>query len=153
MMVISARLDQKIAIQALTISNDGMGSSSETYATVSGAPTWAEYIPLKGLERIEAGRVSEKEQFKLDCQHAALMMKSLYDKWRKVDGAKECCRVFLPEGLTMSNMAFKASVRTWLHYLDVRDDDKATQKEHVLVARAIREEIAPYFPAIIGASK
>jgi len=95
----------------------------------------------------------EKEQFKADCQQAVMMMKGLYDKWRNRDGAKECCRVFLPEGLTMSNMAFKASVRTWLHYLDVRDDDKATQKEHVMVARAIRQEIAPYFPAIIGATK
>lgn len=96
----------------------------------------------------------EKEQFKLDCQHAVLMMKGLYDKWRNVggvkEGAKECCRVFLPEGLTMSNMAFKASVRTWLHYLDVRDDEGVTQWDHVQVARAIRAEIAPHFPAILG---
>lgn len=96
----------------------------------------------------------EKSQFKLDCQHAVLMMKGLYDKWRNVggakEGAKECCRVFLPEGLTMSNMAFKASVRTWLHYLDVRDDEGVTQWEHVQVARAIRAEIEPYFPAILG---
>jgi thymidylate synthase (FAD) len=93
---------------------------------------------------------NEKEQFKLDCQQAVLMMKGLYDKWRIRDGAKECCRVFLPEGLTMSNMAFKASVRTWLHYLDVRDDEGVTQWEHVQVARSIRSEIAPYFPAILG---
>ena len=75
-MVISARLDQKIAIQTLTISNDGMGASSETYATVSGAPTWAEYIPLKGLERIEAGRVSEKEQFKLKIRRYSAITKT-----------------------------------------------------------------------------
>ena len=75
-MVISARLDQKIAIQSLTISNDGMWSSIETYATVSGAPTWAEYIPLKGLERIEAGRVSEKEQFKLRIRRYSALTKT-----------------------------------------------------------------------------
>jgi len=92
----------------------------------------------------------EKEEFKRDCQDAALAMKAIYDKWREKHGAKECCRVFLPEGLTMSNMAFKASVRTWLHYLDVRDDEGVTQLEHVYVARAIRAEIEPYFPAIIG---
>jgi SPP1 family predicted phage head-tail adaptor len=65
LMIISARLDQKIAIQVLTTGTDGMGSPTESYATVTGAPTWAEYLPLKGLERIEAGKVSEKEQFKL----------------------------------------------------------------------------------------
>lgn len=75
-MVISARLDQKIAIQTLTISNDGMGASTESYSTVSGAPTWAEYIPLKGLERIEAGRVSEKEQFKLRIRRYSALTKT-----------------------------------------------------------------------------
>jgi SPP1 family predicted phage head-tail adaptor len=64
-MVISARLDQKIAIQALTVTEDGMGASIESYSDVAGSPKWAQYIPLKGLERIEASRVSEKEQFKL----------------------------------------------------------------------------------------
>jgi len=75
-MVISARLDQKIAIQALTITEDGMGASTESYSTVYGAPTWAEYIPLKGLERIEAGRVSEKEQFKLKIRRYADLTRS-----------------------------------------------------------------------------
>jgi len=92
----------------------------------------------------------EKSEFERDCLNAAEDMHRMYDKWRQRDGAKECCRVFLPEGLTMSNMAFKASVRTWLHYLDVRDDEGVTQWEHVQVARAIRAEIAPYFPAILG---
>lgn len=92
----------------------------------------------------------EKEEFRRDCQEASLAMKAIYEKWRERHGAKECCRVFLPEGLTMSNMAFKASVRTWLHYLDVRDDEGVTQLEHVYVARAIRAEIEPYFPAILG---
>lgn len=83
-MIISARLDQKIAIQALTVTEDGMGASIESYSTVSGAPTWAEYIPLKGLERIEAGRVSEKEQFKLRIRRWSSMTR----KHRVVYGGK-----------------------------------------------------------------
>jgi len=94
--------------------------------------------------------VLEKEEFDEDCAYVAKVAKAYYDKWRGMDGAKECCRVFLPEGLTMSHMAFKASVRTWLHYLDVREEENVTQLEHVLVARAIRAEIAPHFPAILG---
>jgi len=91
----------------------------------------------------------EKEEFAEDCAWHWMATMKLYDKWRKRNGAKECCRVFLPEGLTMSNMAFKASVRTWLHYLDVRDDPGVTQSEHVDIARAIRAVLAPVFPAII----
>jgi len=95
----------------------------------------------------------EQEDFEGDCTYMAEVAKQLYDKWRKRNGAKECCRVFLPEGLTMSNMAFKASVRTWLHYLDVRDDPGVTQSEHVDIAQAIRAVLAPVFPAIVKAKK
>jgi SPP1 family predicted phage head-tail adaptor len=64
-MLTPAKLDQKITIQVLTTGTDAMGATTESWAAVSGAPTWAEYLPLRGLERIEAGKVSEKEQFKL----------------------------------------------------------------------------------------
>lgn len=63
--MISAKLDQKISIEALTPGTDGMGSTTESWAAVDGAPEWAEYIPLRGTERIEAGALSEKQQFKL----------------------------------------------------------------------------------------
>ena len=96
----------------------------------------------------------EKEQFKLDCQHAVLMMKGLYDKWRNVggvkEGAKECCRVFLPEGLTMSRLYMNGTLRSWIHYLDVRDDEGVTQHEHVMLARKIREVLLPAFPNVLG---
>jgi SPP1 family predicted phage head-tail adaptor len=61
----AGNLDQQIVIQALTVTFDGMGASVESYATAAGSPAWAEYIPLRGLERIEAGKLSEKEEFKL----------------------------------------------------------------------------------------
>lgn len=95
----------------------------------------------------------EKERFKWDCELISKMAQNLYDKWRSRGAAKECCRVFLPEGLTMSNMAIKGSVRSWLHYIHVRDDEGVTQWEHVMVARAIRKEIAPLFPAVFRGVK
>lgn len=91
-----------------------------------------------------------KREFEADCEETAQVALDFYNKWRRLDAAKECCRVFLPEGLTMSNMAIKGSVRSWLHYIDVRDDEGVTQWEHVQVARAIRREIAPLFPAAFG---
>ena len=63
--------------------------------------------------------------------------------------AKECARVILPEGLTMSTLYVKGSLRSWLHYLEVRDDPGVTQWEHVILARAIREALLPAFPTIL----
>lgn len=50
--------------------------------------------------------------------------------------AKECARVILPEGLTLSRMYMKGSLRSWIHYLEVRKD-MTTQSEHRDIACAI----------------
>lgn len=92
----------------------------------------------------------EKAEFKQDCIAAAEYAQSLYNKWRSREGAKECCRVFLPEGLTMSNLVMKGSVRSWLTFLEVREEVGVTQLEHVWVARACREAMKPYLPTILG---
>ena len=63
--------------------------------------------------------------------------------------AKECARVILPEGLTMSRMYMNASLRTWLHYLEVREDI-STQKEHRQVANKCREVLEPVFPTVLS---
>lgn len=60
--------------------------------------------------------------------------------------AKEVARVILPEGLTMSKMYMNGTVRSWLHYVNVRDDEGVTQKEHVDVASKAKAEILKYFP-------
>jgi len=61
--------------------------------------------------------------------------------------AKECARVFLPEGLTMSKMYMNGTLRSWLHYIDIRCDS-ATQKEHRDVAEQCRDIIFAEFPSI-----
>lgn len=75
---------------------------------------------------------------------------TLYKVMRDSGVAKECARVILPEGLTMSKLYVNGTIRSWLHYFDVRDDPGVTQWEHVLMARAIRDVIAPKFPTIFG---
>jgi thymidylate synthase (FAD) len=61
--------------------------------------------------------------------------------------AKECARVLLPEGLTMSRMYMNGTLRSWLHYIDIRCDS-ATQKEHRDVAEQCRDIIFAEFPSI-----
>lgn len=80
-----------------------------------------------------------------------LYIQEAYAWMREYDVAKECARVILPEGLTMSRLYVNGTLRSWLHYLDVRDDPGVTQWEHVLLAREIRKVLEPAFPAVLGA--
>jgi len=73
-----------------------------------------------------------------------------YNNLREMGVAKECARVILPEGLTMSTLYVNGTLRSWLHYLEVRDDVGVTQWEHVQLAREIRKALEPAFPTILG---
>lgn len=61
--------------------------------------------------------------------------------------AKEVARAVLPEGLTMSRMYVNGTIRSWLHYIDIRSD-VATQKEHREIAMACAKAIAEIFPMV-----
>ena len=62
--------------------------------------------------------------------------------------AKECARVMLPEGNTMSYLYANMTVRQLITYLKVRDDVGVTQKEHVDLARKVREVALVMLPSI-----
>lgn len=83
-------------------------------------------------------------------ENIAAMVKGAYMNMRQNGVAKECSRVILPEGLTMSKLYVNGTLRSWLHYLDVRDDPGVTQHEHVLLAREIGKVLEPAFPTIFG---
>ena len=61
--------------------------------------------------------------------------------------AKEQARVVLPEGNTISRLYVNGTLRSWIHYIDLRDGN-GTQKEHAEIARACAEVIAKVFPII-----
>ena len=69
-------------------------------------------------------------------------------KWALENGiAKEVARVILPEGNTVSRLYMQGSVRSWIHYIELRSGN-GTQKEHMLVAHECARAIAPIFPLI-----
>lgn len=70
---------------------------------------------------------------------------SIYKKALKKGIAKECARCVLPEGLTMSRLYAKGSLRSWIHYCDVRRD-KSTQKEHRDLANKIWKILCEKYP-------
>ena len=59
--------------------------------------------------------------------------------------AKEQARKVLPEGLTKTRLYMKGSLRSWIHYIELRSAN-GTQKEHMDVAIECAKEIARIFP-------
>lgn len=67
-------------------------------------------------------------------------------QWALTNGiAKEVARAVLPEGLTESRLYMAGSLRSWTHYVMLRNDVK-TQKEHRLIAADVAAILADQFP-------
>ena len=84
----------------------------------------------------------EEEQLKViqQCRQAY--------KWAIENGiAKEQARAVLPEGLTMSRMYMNGTLRSWIHFIEIRSGN-GTQKEHMEVARECACAIAAIFPMV-----
>jgi thymidylate synthase (FAD) len=76
--------------------------------------------------------------------------KSAYD-WAIANGiAKEQARAVLPEGNTQSRMYMNGTLRSWIHYCQLRMEN-GTQKEHAEVATACWKIIADKFPNVVAA--
>jgi thymidylate synthase (FAD) len=69
-------------------------------------------------------------------------------KWAIANGiAKEQARAVLPEGLTVSKMYMNGTLRSWIHYCQIRTTE-GTQKEHREVATSAWNEIIREFPSL-----
>ncbi|MAI03197.1 MAG: thymidylate synthase (FAD) [Gammaproteobacteria bacterium] len=71
--------------------------------------------------------------------------KEAYEWAIKAGIAKEQARVVLPEGNTKTRLYMNGTLRSWIHYIDLRSAH-GTQKEHELVAKACAEVISEIFP-------
>jgi thymidylate synthase (FAD) len=78
-------------------------------------------------------------------QEVADLAKKNYD-WAIENGiAKEQARKVLPEGLTKTTLYMNGTLRSWVHYIDLRSAN-GTQKEHMLIAHECAKVIAKIFP-------
>ena len=59
--------------------------------------------------------------------------------------AKEQARAVLPEGLTESKLYMNGTLRSWIHYIQLRASN-GTQKEHILIAKECAKAITKIFP-------
>ena len=77
--------------------------------------------------------------------HLIEIAKIAYE-WAIENGiAKEQARAVLPEGLIMSRMYMNGTLRSWVHYIDLRSSN-GTQNEHAEIAKACAKVIAEIFP-------
>ena len=71
--------------------------------------------------------------------------KNAYE-WAIAKGiAKEQARAVLPEGLTVSRLYMAGTLRSWIHYIQLRSEN-GTQKEHIDIAKACAKVISEVFP-------
>ncbi len=88
-----------------------------------------------------------KEDWNMKQMEVMNLSKKNYE-WAVGKGiAKEQARVILPEGNTVSRLYMNGTLRSWLHYCELRTGN-GTQLEHMLVARECVEVISTVFPMI-----
>ncbi len=96
---------------------------------------------------IETDDEYTKERWEQEQASVALRVQQAYD-WAIKNGiAKEQARVVLPEGMTPSRLYMNGTLRSWVHYIQLRSAN-GTQKEHQEIAIACAEAIEPIFPMI-----
>ena len=75
------------------------------------------------------------------------LTKAAYNRALDLGIAKEQARAVLPEGLTASTMYVNGTLRSWIHYIELRSEN-GTQKEHMEIAQEIGRVISKIFPVI-----
>jgi thymidylate synthase (FAD) len=94
--------------------------------------------------------IEDDQEFKkmwIDRQNIVIEYAQKQYEWAIRNGiAKEQARAVLPEGLTVSRLYMAGSLRSWIHYCDLRMAN-GTQKEHRQVAVSAWQEIVRVFPS------
>ncbi len=99
--------------------------------------------------RQNSGEISENSvlhnEWNIRQQKVIDAAKEAYD-WAINEGiAKEQARVVLPEGNTKTRLYMNGTIRSWVHYIELRGAN-GTQKEHMEIAHACAKAIAEIFP-------
>ena len=84
----------------------------------------------------------------IDVQDEVIAATKKAYEWAIENGiAKEQARKVLPEGLTKTRLYMNGTIRSWIHYIDLRGAN-GTQLEHMHIAHACAEVIAKIFPNV-----
>jgi thymidylate synthase (FAD) len=96
---------------------------------------------------IEINDAALSSAWRLKQQRVVETVQEVYD-WALRNGiAKEQARAVLPEGITTSRLYMQGTLRSWLHYIELRSGPE-TQKEHREVAQACAAALETIFPMV-----
>ena len=96
---------------------------------------------------IETENVELHHEFTSQQDKVIEASKQAYE-WAIENGiAKEQARKVLPEGLTKTRLYMNGTLRSWVHYIDLRSAN-GTQREHMEIAKACAEVISKIFPIV-----
>ena len=154
-MTLEINTSRGIAAQILRHRSFTYQEFSQRYADSS---LLGETIPLPKLRRQDEknrqNSIDDLDPF--DVQNMELQMQTLFDsamalyqQMLKRGVAKECARFVLPLA-TPTKIYMTGSVRSWIHYIDLRSAN-GTQKEHMDIALAAKEVFKEQFPAVAEA--
>lgn len=138
-----------IARQILRHRSFSFQEFSQRYAVADGYE-YSEARAQDDKNRQNSLPINDKNQQEWWRQMQERVMKEcrfVYERALEHGIAKEVARKLLPEGLTTSRMYMTGSIRSWLHYIDVRTDP-STQKEHREVAEKCRSVLQLNFPLL-----
>ena len=94
---------------------------------------------------IETDDEDLEQQWRIQQDKVVLAASKAYE-WAIKNGiAKEQARVVLPEGLTKTRLYMNGTLRSWVHYIELRSAN-GTQKEHMEIAKQCAKVIAEIFP-------
>lgn len=94
---------------------------------------------------IETSSIDLQRGWEIKQEHVIRAAKHAYE-WAIQNGiAKEQARAVLPEGNTVSRLYVNGTLRSWVHYIELRSGN-GTQKEHVEIAKACAAVISKVFP-------
>ncbi len=101
--------------------------------------------PKNRQNSIDAAPQSVQDMWDMKQQEVIAKSREVYE-WAIEQGiAKEQARAVLPEGCTMSRMYMNGTLRSWMHYIELRKEN-GTQREHMAIAETCAEVIAKIFP-------
>jgi thymidylate synthase (FAD) len=152
-MTVEIKTSRAIAAQILRHRSFSFQEFSQRYSEI------AEFEPIETRKAGVTNRQSSSEPFdptiladtkasELIANHV-MASEMLYQKLLVAGVAKECARFVLPLS-TQTTLYMKGSIRSWIHYLQIRCDEN-TQKEHQEIAKAILQIFRQNFPTIAKA--
>lgn len=152
--VIEINTTRDIARQILRHRSFSFQEFSQRYATVDalGDPVYRE-ARLQDMKNRQNSVDTQDEQlqrlWRRDQQDVFALAQEVY-RWGLSKGiAKEVARAVLPEGLTPSRLYMNGTIRSWMHYCQLRMGN-GTQKEHAEVATEINQIFRAQLPMIWG---